>query len=563
MLGLAAASAAVAQVPPAVAPSLDQLRRPQDIPLLEPETRPAPQAPAITVPVPQTAPAAPTLSQGARVLARAFRFTGNTVVPEAELQAIAAPFLGRELSNAELDDLRVRLTRHYVNAGYINSGAVIPDQDVSGGIITFQIVEGRLSEIVVGGNNRFRPGYLSERLALGAGPVLNVNRLQERMQLLLQDPQIERIAGELAPGTQPGEAVLRADVTGARPFIAGFTFSNERSPVVGADQAEVFFGTRNLLGYGEALTLRAATTSGLDDYSAAMTVPLTASGTLLQARYQRTYSRVVEAPFDQLDIAARSRSWELGLSHPLVAHPQYSLTASALLANRSTRSFFLGQPSPFVPGAPDGHTTVTALRLGIEWVDRTAERVVAARTLLSHGLKAFGATIGDGFPDSNFTALLAQLQWVRQAFSGAGLWVVRAEAQIADSPLLGPEKYSIGGIDSVRGYRKDLLVRDNGWFGSIEYRHTLAHLPMREGAGAGEGALRLALFADLGQARDNNSTNPGQSFLASIGPGLRWEPAPGFELQAYWGFALRDSTTPTRTSQDHGLHVRIGFVKPF
>jgi len=515
------------------------------------------------VPVAPSIPTGPVLSQGARVFARAFRFTGNTVVPDADLQALAAPFLGRELGNADLDDLRVRITRHYVDAGYINSGAVVPDQDVTGGITTFEIVEGRLGSIAVGGNNRFREGYLSERLALGAGPVLNVARLQERMQLLLQDPQIERIAAELAPGTQPGEAVLRADVTGASPFIAGFTASNERSPIVGADQAEVFFGTRNLLGYGETLTLRAAATSGLDDYSAAMTLPLTARGTLLQARYERTYSRVVEAPFDQLDIGARSRSWEVGIAHPLLAHPQRSLMASALLANRSTRSLFLGQPSPFIPGAPDGRTTVSVLRLGLEWVDRSATQVIAARTLLSHGLDAFGATVGDGYPDSRFNTLLAQFQWVSQAFSGAGQWVVRAEAQIADSPLLGSEKYAIGGMDSVRGYRRDLLVRDNGWLGSIEYRHLIAHLPLRERAGAGEGAVRAALFADFGQGRDNSGTNPGPSFLASIGPGLRWEALPWLELQAYWGFALKDSTTPTRTSQDRGLHVRLRAVKAF
>ncbi len=560
---LAVAPTAVAQIPPRIAPPIEQLPRPRDILPLVPEPEPPPKAPEIKAPPPRIEPEAPALSQGARVFARAFRFTGNTVVPEAELQSLAASYLGRELGNAELEDLRLRITRHYVDAGYVNSGAVIPDQDVSTGIINLEIVEGRLSEIVVGGNNRFRPGYLRDRLALGAEPVLNVNQLQERMQLMLQDPQIERIAAELAPGTQRGEAVLRTEVSGAPPFIAGLTLSNDRSPVVGANQAELLFGTRNLLGLGETLTLRSATTSGVDDYFAGLALPITATGTVLQARYQSTRSRVVEAPFDQLDISAQSTSSDIVLSHPLIEHPQRWLIASALVSKRSTQNMFLGEPSPFIPGAPDGRVNVSVLRLGLDWVDRSIERVVAARTLLSVGLNAFGSTVGDGFPDSRFTAALAQFQWVQRAFAGAGQFVLRAEAQVTDDALPGMEKYSLGGMDSVRGYRKDQFVRDNGWFGSIEYRHVIGRLALREGAGAGEGVIRVALFADAGQARDHDGPPTNPSYLASVGPGLRWEAVPGFEAVVYWGSALTNVVTPTQTSQDRGWHFRVGYSRPF
>jgi len=545
---------------PGIAPPVDQLRRPGDVPLIVPEPQAPPKLPEIKAP--SLTPGAPTLSQGARVAARAFRFTGNTVVPEAELQALAAPFVGRELGNAELEELRQLITRRYIDAGYINSGAVIPDQDVTAGTITYEIVEGRLTEILVSGDNRFRPGYLRDRLALGASPVLNVNRLQERIQIMLQDPQIERIAAGLAPGTQRGDAQLQADVTGTSPFIAGIGFSNDRSPVVGADQMELLLGTRNLLGHGESLTLRSGQTRGVEDYFIGLTVPVTPWGTLLQLRHQYTRSRVLEAPFDQLDITARSMSSDLGFSHPLMEHPQRSLAASAMVVKRTTENFFLGQPSPFIPGAPDGRTRVSALRAGLDWVDRSIDRVIAARGLLSFGLNAFGSTIGEGFGDSRFTAALAQFQWVQRAFSGAGQLVLRAEAQFADDMLPGPEKYSIGGMDSVRGYRKDLLVRDTGWFGSIEYRHTLGQLALRENPAPGEGLIRAALFLDLGEARDHRGPSfPG--VIAGIGPGVRWEPVPGFDVQFYWGFALRDVPTPTRTSQDRGLHLRVAYNKAF
>jgi len=540
---------------------LDQLRRPSEVPLPAPEAvRPAPR---IEVPALPTVPQ-PRLSEGIHFRARGFRFEGNTVVAEAELQALAAPYVGRELGNAELDALRLAITRRYVEAGYINSGAVLPDQDVQDGIVVFRVVEGRLAEIVLGGPHRYDPAFLRDRIALGAPEVLDINRLQEHLQVLLQDPLIERIRAELAPGAALGEAVLRADVVSAPTFLGSIAASNERSPSVGADQIEAFLAARNLLGRGDVLTLRPAFTQGVNDYAASYVLPLTPGGTALQLRAERTRSRIVESPLDELDIYARSRSYELGLTHPLVALPRTSLNLSGWFARRETRSYFLGEPSPFIPGAPDGRTKLSILRLALEGVDRSPERVAAARVQLSQGIDAFDATVsGRGTPDSRFTAVLAQLQWVQRVQENRSYFVARAEVQQANDLLPGSERYAIGGADSVRGYRKELIVRDSGWFGSIEYRHLLGHLPWSaHDAVAAEGPLHLALFTDAG--RGWNHSSPAAALrIYSIGAGLRWEPAPGMDWQVYYGKALKDVDTPTRTLQDHGVHLRFAYTRAF
>ena len=137
---------------------------------------------------------------------------------------------------------------------------------------------------MVGGANGFRAPYLQDRLALGAGPPLNVNELQERMQLMLQDPQIANMSAELAPGVERGDAVLRVDVTEAKRYTDRPKVSDNRSPVVGQNEIEGFFSARNVLGFGESLALRAGATQGLNDYSAVFAFPLSARGTLLTIR---------------------------------------------------------------------------------------------------------------------------------------------------------------------------------------------------------------------------------------------------------------------------------------
>jgi len=549
---VAAATPVAAQIPSI---PIDQLPRPSDMPL--PAPPPVVPKPPIVLP-PAPAPGAPALSRGVRVLAKAFRFVGNTIVPEDELQAIAAPYVGRELGNAELEELRLALTRRYVEAGYINSGAVIPDQDVSGGVITFRIVEGRLSEIVVGGANGFRAPYLQDRLALGSGPPLNVNELQERMQLMLQDPQIANMSAELAPGVERGDAVLRVDVTEAKRYTIGLKASDNRSPVVGQNEIEGFVSARNLLGFGESLALRAGATQGLNDYSAVFAFPLSARGTLLTIRYDHTKSEVVEAPLSQLDIGAKSTAWDITVSHPFYERLNRVINGSVTLARRNTYSTFLGDASPFIFGAPDGRTRISVARFGIDGVERTQTDVIAGRVLLSQGMDTLDATVVDDpeLPDSRFTALLGQFQWVR-LLSPQGQLVFRADGQWASDPLLGSEKYSIGGMDSVRAYRRDYAIRDKGWFTSLEYRHLVANVPVRANPAPNEGAVRLAAFVDYAEAWDVNGPGSVVTKLGGAGPGIRWEPAPGAELSFYYGIRLTDAKPPANTWPDRGLYFRF------
>src|SRR5205814_4532107 len=126
-------------------------------PLPTPEFRkPAPETLELPPrPPPETgrAPFAP------RTVVRKFRVTGNTVVSDAELAKITAPFLNRSITSTDLEELRRQLTLYYVNHGYVNSGAVLPDQTISDGVVEIRLVEGRLTGIDVEGTQHFRKRY--------------------------------------------------------------------------------------------------------------------------------------------------------------------------------------------------------------------------------------------------------------------------------------------------------------------------------------------------------------------------------------------------------------------
>jgi hemolysin activation/secretion protein len=266
----------------------------------------------------------------------------------------------------------------------------------------------------------------------------------------------------------------------------------------------------------------------------------------------------VEPPLSQLDISARSTAWDVTVSHPFYERLNRVINGSVTLARRHTYSTFLGEPSPFIFGVPDGRTVISVARFGIDGVERTPTDVVAGRVLVSRGVDAMNATIVDDpdLPDSRFTALLGQFQWVRLLSREAQL-LFRADGQWANDPLLGSEKYSIGGLDSVRAYRRDYAIRDKGWFTSLELRYLVANLPVRANPAPNEGAVRLAAFVDYAQAWDVSGPGASTTKLGGAGPGIRWEPAPGAELVFYYGMRLTDAKAPANTWPDRGLYFRF------
>ncbi len=130
------------------------------------------------------------LSNSLRILVHKIELIGNTVFSKEELSLLTQPYENWSIDLDELQKLRQALTLYYISRGYRNSGAVIPDQKISHGILTIQIVEGKLTKINITGNHRLNSSYIDKRIAISKTSPLNINKLQEQLLLLQQNPLI-------------------------------------------------------------------------------------------------------------------------------------------------------------------------------------------------------------------------------------------------------------------------------------------------------------------------------------------------------------------------------------
>ncbi|MEC4889384.1 MAG: ShlB/FhaC/HecB family hemolysin secretion/activation protein [Nitrospira sp.] len=492
-----------------------------------------------------------------RVFVHDIHVTGSTVFTDAEIDAVTSPYKGRTLTTDDLERLRLALTLLYVNHGYITSGAIIPDQDVTFNTITIQIVEGALARIDVEGTEWFRPDYLRDRVALGAGTPFAIAPLQERLQLLQQDSRIERINAELRPGDRRGESILNLRVTEASPWKAWLDLNNHQTPVVGAERGLATVAHQNLTGHGDLFSFTYGRSRGVNPIiDTSYTLPVSRYDTTVTGYYRRNDFLVVADNFRSLDVRSDAEIIGVTIRQPLykTLTDEFAVAVTGeRLYNKVTWSV---GTNDLIPGSSDtGVNTVSALRFIQEYVHRTPSAVVAARSRFSIGLDALGATNNAGpLPDSQFFSWLGQVQGLRRLDDWGGVQLLgQMSLQLSNDRLFPLEQVPVGGRFSVRGYRENTLIRDNAFLASLESRIPLLAFP------SGEPRLQFAQFADMGRAWDAKGSTAEPNTLASVGLGLRWTllPQERARFELYWGHPLNHVSHPPGNLQDHGIHLQM------
>lgn len=492
------------------------------------------------------------LATAPQVFVRAIEVRGSTVLT-GQIKQIAAEYIDRDVRTSDLQNLRYRLSRLYLDNGYVNSGVVIPDQKVSDGEIVFQAIEGQLPEITVKTDGRLRAGYVRNRIARAANAPLNVNRLRAELQLLQQDPLIGSLQSRLEPAGEPGQSLLEVEVTEQRPWNVALTVANNRSPSIGSVRTEAAFSHINVSGHADRLDLKYGQTEGLDDFAFSYAVPINARGTRIGLRWRDSDSSVVEEPFNAINIASVSSDLSLTLVQPIVRSLLRSLTLDFSLEKRRSATSLLDRPFSFSPGVVDGRSRVTAFRTGVNWIRRSQEQVVAVRGILSAGIDAWNPNKSASQPDGEFLKLLGQLQWARRFGANHNQLVLRSDFQLSNDALLPLERFAVGGGNSVRGYRENQLVRDNGFVLSAEFR-----VPVWQ---QGPGQKSVYLFAEHGRAW-NEELNIEPDSIGSLGLGFRWDHPSGVSADLAFARPLRNIETAESDLQDDGVHFRIGYSIP-
>ncbi len=486
---------------------------------------------------------------------KGFEFLGNTAFSQEQLTAEVEDFLDQEITFADLITLESRLNKLYIDRGFVNSGVVIEPQNLSAqnGVVRVSIIEGSIEDIKVRGTQRLRPEYIRSRLALAAQTPLNQNRVLQALQLLKLDPQIENISAKLTAGVRPDLSLLEVTVTEADTFHIDIFTNNGRSPSVGSWRRGVKFNQDNFSGLGDRLTVGYANTDGSNVIDVSYTVPLNPRNGRLELSSGLTKTNITEPPFDRLDITGDSSYYEIGFSQPLSQSANQEFGLGLAFFHQQSTTQLSAEGFPISRGANnDGETRISKIAFSQNWLTRTSNSVLGFYSQFNLGLGLLDATTNNDLPDSRFFSWRGQGQYVR-ALNQKGdiLLVLRSDWQLATETLVPLEQFSIGGISSVRGYRENALLTDNGFVLKAEVQ-----LPVW-GLSQNQRLLSVIPFADFGVGwNSDQAVQLNTNTLIGSGLGLQWQ-ARQFKARIDWGIPLIHVTSQDRTWQESGLYFSV------
>lgn len=548
-----ASAQVISEIPPSQIPQIPRLPS-------EPLQLPTQDRPDQEIQVPNETLPPQEIPEGDRPLfISGFKFSGNTVLSNEQLNQLAQPYLNREITLTDLLQLRSKITAVYVKKGYTTSGAYIPVAEnqyinINDAVVTVQIIEGTVGKVKIAGDARLSR-YVRERLDAAIAPVLNQTKLEEALRLLQVDPLVKSISVNLSTGAQVGTSDLSVDVSANPTFSASVGTDNRRVPSIGSIERVTQLSASNLLALGESFRASYSNTEGSNGFSAGVEVPVNANNGSVSFDYSRLNGRIIEKPLNNFDIRADSSVYALSFQQPLLRRAsnnkieEFSVGISASRLKSATT--LSGFSFPISPGADDnGKTRITELSLLQEYTRQVSGSALRALSQFNFGINALSATIGPE-PNGQYFAWRGQVAWLKQVFGNSQL-SVSGDTQISGDQLVPLTQFSLGGPDSIRGYRQDALITDSGLIATAELA-----IPILEPGGNQQ--ISVIPFAGAGIGWNNGAERAlDKNFLAAVGLGLRYELG-GFTTRLNYAVPFTEVGLPGNSLQENGFNFELGY----
>jgi hemolysin activation/secretion protein len=513
--------------------------------------------------------AAAVADAGPLVEVRRYEVGGNTLLSPAQIQAALAAHTGPR-SLAGLRAAAQAVQALYGQAGYAAVVVYLPPQPAADGVVTLNVVEGKLARVDVQGAQRLGAERVRAALpSLVEGRTPRVRQIDAELQIANENPG-RSMGVLLGPGTNPGEVVATVQVT-EQP-LQRFTLSLDNTGNARTGRYRLGLGWQHadLTGHDDLLGVQLQTSptdpGSVRVVSAAWRWPLVLQRAALDvfAAYSDVDGGLQSTLAGDLRFAGSGRVVGARVVWYLPRWGEFDQRLTTGLERRDYRN------DCSVTGLPDGACGAAGESVGVqpltlEYAAQAAGAVPALFNLAlvhnlalggRHGSAADFDAVREGAP-RRYTVLRAGGSVATTVLDGLQL-SGRLALQHGDDRLVPGEQFGVGGANSVRGYAERELAGDTGVLLSVE----LASGRLGEGLVPAGTDLRALVFADAGQVRSLGGIDcrPGRRTCtaASVGLGARlaWGPV---QWRFFAAQALRDGADTRR----HGWRSHAALVASF
>jgi hemolysin activation/secretion protein len=401
---------------------------------------------------------------------------GADSLSAAERERLLKPYIGQCLGVAQLNELLKVITDHYIEKGLVTSRAYLPQQDLSGGHLKVLVVEGRLEGLKGAQGSQLSERELGMAFPGKRGDLVNLREIEQMVDQLNRLPS-NQAQMELSPGENVGGSEVLVKNTPQKPWRAGLSRSNDGQRSTGEQQWGTTFDWDSPLGLADQLMLRGGHDAMTDHQH-------TSSNAMLYYNVpwgwwnfsyiysQSEYRSQIAANGYNFKQTGDSENHQLRAERVIHRDAVSKTSLNAGLSYLRTNNFIEDSKLKL------SSNRISEMQYGINHGRRVGSAFINLDLGMQEGIGALDAQgnhhPGPGEPNARYRKYTATATYQQpfkvwgESFNFTSLMT----GQRSEDELFSPQRTSLGGLSSIRGYKDQSLSGDSGGYWRNDLRWT-------------------------------------------------------------------------------------------
>ncbi|WP_448653468.1 ShlB/FhaC/HecB family hemolysin secretion/activation protein [Pseudomonas fluorescens] len=396
---------------------------------------------------------------------------GADSLAASDRERLLKPYIGKCVGVSQLNELLKVITDYYITKGRVTSRAYLPQQDLSTGHLQVLVVEGKLEALKSAEGSTVTDRELAMTFPGKVGEALNLREVEQLVDQLNRLPS-KQAQMELTPGSQIGGSDVVVKNTAQKPWRASLSRNNDGQKSTGEQQWGAGLEWDSPLGLADQLVLRGGHDAVSDHQKTSKNSMLyynvpwgwwNFSYTYSESDY-RTYGVTNGFKFKQ---NGDNENHQFRAERVIHRDDVSKTSVNVGVAHLRTNNYILD-----IRTEPSSNR-LSELQWGINHGRRIGNAFVNVDLGMQNGIGAFDAQAnnerdqyGNRQPSARYRKYTATVSYLQpfsvwgESFSFSSL----ATGQRSEDILFSPQRMSLGGSASVRGFKDQQLTGDSGGY---------------------------------------------------------------------------------------------------
>jgi len=468
------------------------------------------QAPAAVIPAP-------------RFDIERFEINANTLLSPDEVGRIVEPYTGKNKDFADIQRALEALEQVFRDRGYGVVQVLLPEQDITRGVVRFHVLQPKVGRVVIEGNTHFDAANIRHSLpSVKEGETPNSKDIARNLQITAEHP-VKQTNVLLKSGASDEQVDINIKVTDDKPWRGFLILDNTGTTDTGNYRLGIGFQHSNVFNSDHVFTAQYVTSpTELDQvsvYGVGYRIPFYGLNSSLEliAGYSDVDSGTVQGLFN---VSGKGSIGSARWNYYLPKSADYEHRVAFGLDYRAFENQVLFEGTSIVPDVTVHPASLTYSGLWRGTASELSFYASGAKNIPG-GKNGDDAAFQASRPgaSADYSVFRYGFNYVRQ-FQNEWQTRLGFSGQYTRDPLVSGEQFGIGGPDSVRGYDLRELANDRGMAAQFE----LYTPDFARNVGLSDSyKLRLLGFFDYGSVSrvDPLPDETTEASIKSAGIGLR------------------------------------------